>query len=161
MSDQHGMAPARRRPIPGMAPVPAPPPPRPIQDPRSTENSPAAAPSQPRTAKPRRAASERSSTPPGGRARSGQPAGEKGRPERRPAADYAATRLVNFRIPVDLHDRYKQLVHEAERQHPRLRRPSLTELIIALLEEGPGTADEVAELIRRTRAGEHETELRT
>ena len=77
-------------------------------------------------------------------------------PERRPAADYASTRLVNFRIPVDLHDRFRGLVREAEVRHPRLRRPSLTELVIALLEEGPQTADEVAELIRRKRAAEHE-----
>ena len=76
--------------------------------------------------------------------------------ERRPAADYASTRLVNFRIPVDLHDRFRGLVREAELDHPRLRRPSLTELVIALLEEGPQTADEVAELIRRKRAAEHE-----
>jgi hypothetical protein len=75
--------------------------------------------------------------------------------ERRPAADYASTRLVNFRIPVDLHDRFRGLVREAEIDHPRLRRPSLTELVIALLEEGPQTADEVAELIRRKRAAEH------
>jgi hypothetical protein len=65
---------------------------------------------------------------------------------------------VNFRIPVDLHDRYRQLVREAEQRHPRLRHPSLTELVIALLEEGPGTADEVAKLIRRKRVGEHATE---
>jgi hypothetical protein len=65
---------------------------------------------------------------------------------------------VNFRIPVDLHDRYRQLVRDAEHRHPRLRRPSLTELVIALLEEGPATPDEVAELIRRKRAAEHETE---
>ena len=77
--------------------------------------------------------------------------------ERRPAADYASTRLVNFRIPVDLHDRFRGLVREAEINHPRLRRPSLTELMIALLEEGPQTADEVAELIRRKRAAEHGT----
>jgi hypothetical protein len=75
--------------------------------------------------------------------------------ERRPAADYASTRLVNFRIPVDLHDRFRSLVRQAEIDHPRLRRPSLTELVIALLEEGPQTADEVAELIRRKRAAEH------
>ena len=75
--------------------------------------------------------------------------------ERRPAADYASTRLVNFRIPVDLHERFRGLVREAEVNHPRLRRPSLTELVIALLEEGPQTADEVAELIRRKRAAEH------
>ena len=72
-----------------------------------------------------------------------------------PAADYAATRLANFRIPVDLHDRYRRLVREAELRHPRLRRPSLTEVVIALLEEGPSTPDEVAELIRRKRAAEH------
>ena len=78
--------------------------------------------------------------------------------ERRPAADYASTRLVNFRIPVDLHDRFRGLVREAEIDHPRLRRPSLTELVIALLEEGPQTADEVAELIRRKRAAEHGAE---
>jgi hypothetical protein len=76
--------------------------------------------------------------------------------ERRPAADYASTRLVNFRIPVDLHERFRGLVREAEINHPRLRRPSLTELVIALLEEGPQTADEVAELIRRKRAAGHE-----
>jgi len=78
--------------------------------------------------------------------------------ERRPAADYASTRLVNFRIPVDLHDRFRGLVREAEIDHPRVRRPSLTELVIALLEEGPQTADEVAELIRRKRASEHGAE---
>jgi hypothetical protein len=81
-----------------------------------------------------------------------------GPPERRPAADYASTRLVNFRIPVDLHDRFRGLVREAEINHPRLRRPSLTELVIALLEEGPQTAGEVAELIRRKRAAEHGAE---
>lgn len=78
--------------------------------------------------------------------------------ERRPAADYASNRLVNFRIPVDLHDRFRGLVREAEIDHTRLRRPSLTELVIALLEEGPQTAHEVAELIRRKRAAEHGAE---
>jgi hypothetical protein len=63
---------------------------------------------------------------------------------------------VNFRIPVDLHDRFRQLVRDTEQDHPRLRHPSLTELVIALLEEGPQTVDEVAELIRRKRASEHE-----
>jgi hypothetical protein len=161
MTERHGMAPARRRPIPGMARVPAPPPPSPAHDPRSTENSPGAAPSPPRRATTRRGESDGSSAPSGARAQAGQPAGENGRPERRPAADYAATRLVNFRIPVDLHDRYRRLVREAEQRHPRLRRPSLTELVIGLLEEGPGTADEAAELIRRRRAAEHATELTT
>ena len=65
---------------------------------------------------------------------------------------------MNFRIPVDLHDRYRQLVRDTEQQHPRLRHPSLTELVIALLEEGPATVDEVAALIRRKRAAEHAEE---
>jgi hypothetical protein len=76
--------------------------------------------------------------------------------EQRRAVDYASTRLVNFRIPVDLHDRFRALVREAEDRHPRLRKQSLTELVIALLEEGPQTADEVADLIRRKRLAEHE-----
>jgi hypothetical protein len=71
------------------------------------------------------------------------------------AADYGATRLVNFRLPVDLHDRFRALVREAEERHPRLRKPSLTEILIALLEEAPQTADEVADLIRRKRLAEH------
>ena len=77
-------------------------------------------------------------------------------PAERRAADYGATRLVNFRLPVDLHDRFRALVREAEERHPRLRKASLTELLIALLEEGPQSADEVAELIRRKRLAEHE-----
>jgi len=74
---------------------------------------------------------------------------------RRPSRDYASTRLVNFRIPVDLHDRYKRLVREVEERHLRLRHPSLTEMLIGLLEEGPDTADELAAVIRRKRASEH------
>ena len=90
---------------------------------------------------------------------------EPSRPDRAPkepsaggrrAADYSATRLVNFRLPVDLHDRFRALVREAEQRHPRLRKQSLTELVVALLEEGPQSADEVAELIRRKRLAEHE-----
>ena len=77
---------------------------------------------------------------------------------RRPSSDYASTRLVNFRIPVDLHGRYKQLVREVEQTHERLRHPSLTEVLIELLEEGPNTADEVAAVIRRKRAAEHGAE---
>jgi hypothetical protein len=77
-------------------------------------------------------------------------------PDRRPATDYSSTRLVNFRIPADLHDRFRALVREAEERHPRLRKQSLTELVIALLEEGPQTADQVADLIRRKRLAEHE-----
>lgn len=74
------------------------------------------------------------------------------------AADYSATRLANFRLPVDLHDRYRELVRETAVRHPRLRRASLTELVIALLEEGPRTPDEAAELIRRKRAAENAQE---
>jgi hypothetical protein len=72
-----------------------------------------------------------------------------------PATDYAATRLANFRIPVALLDRYRSLVREAEDRDPRLRRPSVTEVVIGLLQEGPATPEEVAELIRRKRAAEH------
>ncbi len=74
----------------------------------------------------------------------------------RRSLDYSATRLVNFRLPVDLHDRFRALVREAEERHPRLRKASLTEVVIALLEEAPQTADDVAELIRRKRLAEHE-----
>jgi hypothetical protein len=73
-------------------------------------------------------------------------------------ADYSSTRLANFRLPVDLHDRYRDLVRQVEQSHPRLRRPSLTEVVIALLEEGPSTPDEVAELIRRRRTAENAEE---
>ena len=72
------------------------------------------------------------------------------------SVDYRATRLVNFRVPVGLHDRFRALVRDAEDRHPRLRKQSLTELVIALLKEGPRTADDVAELIRRTRLTEPE-----
>jgi hypothetical protein len=74
------------------------------------------------------------------------------------AEDYSATRLANFRLPVDLHDRYRRLVADVEREHPRLRHPSLTEVIVALLEEGPSTPDGVAELLRRKRVDEHAAE---
>ncbi len=95
------------------------------------------------------------------------PAGADGVASVRPAAaadevaagrrsdDYGATRLVNFRLPVDLHDRCKSLVREVEALYPRLRHPSVTELVIALLEEGPTDASAAAELIRRQRAAEH------
>jgi hypothetical protein len=76
-------------------------------------------------------------------------------PARHQASDYSTTRLVNFRIPVDLHARYKRMVREIEEAYPRLRHPSLTELVIALLEEGPATSDQAASLIRRKRASEH------
>ena len=156
MSSPQPMPSARRRPIPGMVSEPvAPPPPNPTEADQLVAGAEAAA---------------ASVTPPlipdepagGVEARSsrgvrGDRWSAAGRPpERRPAADYASTRLVNFRIPVDLHERFRGLVREAEVRHPRLRRPSLTELVIALLEEGPQTADEVAELIRRKRAAEHE-----
>jgi len=162
MSAAEAMPPARRRPIPGMthAPSDSPPP-----EPTSSETKPASpyATSSPAADSPapvvrstrRTQPSARSAAPTNGARRGAGSAGESEGRERRPAADYATTRLVNFRIPVDLHDRYRQLVRDAEQQHPRLRHASLTELVIAMLEEGPGTADEVADLIRRKRAAEH------
>ncbi|MGC9221273.1 MAG: hypothetical protein ACP5H2_07970 [Solirubrobacteraceae bacterium] len=86
---------------------------------------------------------------------------ESARPPRRyPSSDYGSTNLFNFRLPVDLHDRFGALVDEVKHRHPRLRKPSLTELLIALLEEGPQTADGVAEMIRRKRLDEHQEGLR-
>ena len=78
-----------------------------------------------------------------------------GSEDHRRSVDYSVTRLVNFRLPVDVHDRFRALVREAEERHPRLRKASLTELVIALLEEGPQSADDVADVIRRKRMDEH------
>lgn len=139
MSARQEMPPARRRPIPGMASST----PLAVAE-RESPPSPPSAESTPRSTRTR--GSQRRSS-------AARAVGEAA--ARWPAADYAATRLVNFRLPVDLHDRFKALVREAEQRHPRLRHPSLTELVIALLEEGPVDADEVAELIRRKRAAEH------
>ena len=160
----------RRRPIPGMTSTRSAPPPAPSLESDRPEAASSPEPSgrkperpettvapqgaqRARRASPRRL--ERSVSPAGTRELADRHE-DAGR--RRPAADYASTRLVNFRIPVDLHDRYRQLIRDAEQQHPRLRRPSLTELVIALLEEGPETPGQVAELIRRKRAAEHEPE---
>lgn len=155
MSGTQPMPSVRRRPIPGMASQPISPP---------TAPEPSAADSDlPAEGDASRGEPEASTTSTAGRRDIGPARSDARRRtvreaevERRPAADYASTRLVNFRIPVDLHDRFRGLVREAEISHPRLRRPSLTELVIALLEEGPQTADEVAEVIRRKRAAEHE-----
>jgi len=163
------MPPARRRPIPGTSPAPAaPPPPSTIDSeeaPSSNgsselrESTDAAIPAPEASPAP---ASRNRPRPPSRAVASARPesngddtVGEDPVRRRRPAVDYTTTRLVNFRIPVNLHDRYRQLVREAEERYPRLRRPSLTELVIALLEEGPHTATDVAELIRRKRAAEH------
>jgi hypothetical protein len=163
---------ARRRPIPGMISAPAAASPRPPETPSD------------RVGEPAPGADELAPVASSGRPSGDSPAPDDGSavnaPEvaattprrrpvasstssaasagRRPSRDYASTRLVNFRIPVDLHDRYKRLVREVERTHPRLRHPSLTELLIGLLEEGPDTADEVAAVIRRKRASEHGSE---
>lgn len=157
----------RRRPIPGMSPSPAT---RPDDEasakPEATALEVTSGPEQPTSSASPEPPQRPPRTPDPGRptargARSAAaaapaPEASAGVCERRPAADYATTRLVNFRLPADLHDRYKQLVREAEQRHPRLRHPSLTELVIGLLEEGPQTAEAVAEVIRRKRAGEHE-----
>ena len=156
MSSPQPMPSARRRPIRGMVSESvAPPPPNPTEADQLVAGAEAAAASVTPPLIPDESAGRveaRSSR--GVRVDRWSAAGRA--PERRPAADYASTRLVNFRIPVDLHEWFRGLVREAEVRHPRLRRPSLTELVIALLEEGPQTADEVAELIRRKRAAEHE-----
>ncbi len=63
---------------------------------------------------------------------------------------------MNFRLPAQLHDRYKRLLREVEDSDVRLRKPNLTELVIALLEEGPRTPVEVAAAIRAKRAAEND-----
>jgi hypothetical protein len=150
MSAPEPMPSLRRRPIPGMTSQPAapapPPPPDPADadasaistlaaDPRALapDDDPKTVPEAPRPAR----------------------ADLAGRRARWPATDYSATRLANFRIPVALLDRYRHLVREAEDRDPRLRRPSVTEVVIGLLQEGPATPEEVADLIRRKRAAEH------
>jgi hypothetical protein len=155
MSSAQPMPSARRRPIRGMvSELVAPPPPDPIEADQPVAGAEAATASLNPPRMPDELAG-RANAPSSGGERAGRQSTASGPPERRPAADYASTRLVNFRIPVDLHDRFRGLVREAEGRHPRLRRPSLTELVIALLEEGPQSGDEVAELIRRKRVAEH------
>jgi hypothetical protein len=141
MSGQQPMPPTRRRPIPGMA-----------SDPSGLGQESTLIDPQPADL----SFTESRAEIAGGDGADGQDGARQGRAARRPAADYAITRLVNFRIPVDLHERFRGLIRETEIRHRRLRKPSLTELVIALLEEGPQTADEVAEMIRRKRAAEHE-----
>ncbi len=150
MSAAQPMPSARRRPIPGMVSQPVAGQPTPALVDHVEED--ASTPSPEASTPPVTDADEVAPVHSDGRRR----AARATHVERRPAVDYASTRLVNFRIPADLHDRFRGLVRETEVSHPRLRRPSLTELVIALLEEGPQTADEVAELIRRKRAAEHE-----
>jgi len=160
MSEPQPMPSVRRRPIPGMAsqpitpPAPAPTPaPAPVEADHHVDDEARASEAEASTAALADANDGTTVRSDGRRRTAREPV-----IDRRPAADYASTRLVNFRIPVDLHDRFRGLVREAEIDHPRLRRPSLTELVIALLEEGPETPSQVAELIRRKRAAEHEPE---
>ena len=126
MSAVEQMQSGRRRSLPGMVSPP----------PRPQEQSSAAEP--PRDQQPPAASAE-----------------EAGMREQR-SVDYSATRLVNFRLPVDVHDRFRTLIRDVEERYPRLRKASLTELVVALLEEGPQTSTEVAELIRRKRLAENE-----
>lgn len=60
----------------------------------------------------------------------------------------AGTRQVNTRLLEPLHTRYVLLVRELDDEGYRT---SLTEILHALLEEGPATADEARELVRRWR----------
>ena len=152
MSGPEPMPSVRRRPIPGM-----------------TSQREAPAPSPTAAAQPINADASTNSTPAGDQqpvvpdddsrivpeAEKPVRGDEAGRRARWAATDYSATRLANFRIPVALLDRYRHLVREAEDRDPRLRRPSVTEVVIGLLQEGPATPEEVAELIRRKRAAEH------
>ena len=159
---------ARRRPIPGMtSPSPATPPTEPETTPQRADQAGLAPDEQAPTTRSEepscgaagpREASEVPAPGAGRRAEVPSSASAAAVARRRPSTDYASTRLVNFRIPVDLHDRYKQLVREVEQTHLRLRHPSLTEVLIGLLEEGPDTADEIAAVIRRKRASEHGAE---
>jgi hypothetical protein len=137
------MPPARRRPIPGMTAPTSRPTPTPTSPAPSTASTPppaldadrssviaaaaAALPAvnlaaSPVTARrpPRPTRPAATSTPDPGEASPSAAAAA-----RRRSVDYAATRLVNFRLPVDLHDSFRALVREAEERHPRLRRPSL------------------------------------
>jgi hypothetical protein len=147
MTQTTPMTPLRRRPMSGMpAAAPAPPAPpetRPSHEAETAEIRGGPPPSSPvsrQRARPTKA-------PPGRPLETA--------PGRHPVEDYSATHLTNFRLPIDLHARYGRLLAEAQEQHPRLRKMSLTEVVIALLAEGPQTADEVAELVRRKRADEH------
>jgi hypothetical protein len=152
MSAPEPMPSARRHPIPGITkPATTSPAQPPDPEPLATGEGVTDQGADDRPLAP--AADGTGSDPEGARPR--HPAETTDSPRQWPATDYAATRLANFRIPVALLDRYRQLVREAEDRDPRLRRPSVTEVVIGLLQEGPATPKEVAELIRRKRAAEH------
>jgi hypothetical protein len=135
MTANQPIAPLRRRPIPGMTGTLPP----------TAATTTTDAPTTSDATNP-----DRAEAPEGASAGQAMDAGAR----RRSSADYSATRLANFRLPVDLHDHYRRLVRKVEDSHPRLRRPSLTEVIIGLLEEGPADVDELAAVIRRKRASE-------
>jgi hypothetical protein len=150
MSQTTPMTPLRRRPMPGMPAAPPAPPARPDTPPgheldpvENSSGAPTSSPASRRRTRPSKAPSDRPR--------------ETG-PRRHPVEDYSSTHLTNFRVPIDLHARYGRLLAEAQDQHPRLRKMSLTEVIVALLAEGPQTPYEVAELVRRKRADEHAEE---
>jgi hypothetical protein len=156
MSAPKAMTPLRRGPIPGMTRPSAPEVTAPPDDGRETET---ALPNNGHEAEHAAPVIAETTLRPSTRAAVNEPgpALERGSARGR-SGDYSATRLVNFRLPVDLHDRYRRLVQEVEREHPRLRRPSLTEVIVALLEEGPDDVDGLAAVIRRKRASEYDEE---
>jgi hypothetical protein len=150
MSPATPMTPLRRRAMPGMPAAPPVPSRRPdtpsseeLDPVQRSDGAPAALPATRRRTRPTKASSDPSA---------------KRASRRHPVEDYSATHLTNFRLPIDLHARYGRLLTEAQEQHPRLRKMSLTEVVIALLAEGPQTPDEVAELVRRKRADEHAEE---
>ena len=116
MSSPQPMPSARRRPIPGMVSEPvAPPPPNPTEADQHVAGAEAAAASVTAPLIPDEPAGRVEGTSRAEAVRGDRrSAARRAAVERRPAADYASTRLVNFRIPVDLHDRFRGLVREAE-----------------------------------------------
>lgn len=118
MSSPQPMPSARRRPIPGMASEPAAhPPPNPTEADRPAAGAQVAGTSVTAPLIPDEPAGRLDARSSRG-LRGDRRSAAGGPPERRPAADYASTRLVNFRIPVDLHDRFRGLVREAEAPIP-------------------------------------------
>ena len=143
MTERPAMPPARQPRVPGMTPAgPESAPPRPAPS-SAQETNGRRPPGEARN--PRRRSNSAAST--NGKAQPAPPP----EPARWPARDYSSTRLVNMRLPVDLHERHKDLLREVERRFPRLRNPSLTEYVIGLLEESEPTPDGMAAVIRRKR----------
>ncbi len=57
----------------------------------------------------------------------------------------APRRMLSVRVPVDLYERYAELLYEMQRGP---RPPTMTELVCGLLVSGPRTTDEVRDVVR-------------